>query len=145
MMREICITMTLSWVGYTQAQVSPIVTTIDSSVYIAFTPEDTKEIIRWNEERISCKDYVNLLYNKTEAQEMIIKNYEQAYKNDSILIYAKDTINIEQKAKYRSLIGVNVKLNRELNECEKKVNARDKGITWLIFLSVIEGLWIALR
>lgn len=144
-MKEICITIMLSWAVYTQAQVSPIVTTIDSSVYIAFTPEDTKEIIRWNEERISCKDYVNLLYNKTEAQEMIIKNYEQAYKNDSILIHAKDTINIEQKAKYRSLIGVNVKLNRELNECEKKVNARNKGITWLIFLSVIEGLWITLR
>lgn len=144
-MKEICITLFLSASLYGQAQVSPVLTTIDSSVWIAFTPEDTKELIRWNEERISCKDYVNMLYNKTEAQEMIIKNYEQAYKNDSVIFNSKDTIHIEQKAMYRSLVGVNAKLNREVNSYKQKIDNRDKIIIVSIFVNIVQGLWIALR
>lgn len=118
-------------------QESPSLDTLEDQIYIRFSVYDAKEIVRWNEERLACKDYVSILHDKIQAQEAIINNYEQITQNDSVSYVSQEVIITQVKNQYKALIGTNAKLSLKLSQADQKSKIRGKYLIGSVILNAI--------
>lgn len=129
----------------TKAQSSPFIDTINGQRVICFDPLDSKELIRWNEERIYSKDYVNDLINENAVQKQIIYDLSQTVKNDSIVYVNQIVVTTEVKKHYKALVKANSELNMEVNYWKDKNSYKKNTIFVLVVTNLITGLWLSLR